>query len=69
MLKQRTLSSSITAKGVGLHTGRKINLKISPGQQDKGIIFVRKDISDMPVSASLNNVHDTRLSTTISCGK
>ena len=66
MLKQRTLSSSITATGVGLHTGRKINLTINPGQPDKGIVFIRKDISNIPVSASLNNVHDTRLSTTIS---
>ena len=69
MLKQRTISSSITATGVGLHSGRKIKLKINPGQPDKGIVFVRKDISDTPVSASLNNVHDTRLSTTISCGE
>ena len=66
MLKQRTIASSITARGVGLHTGRKINLRILPGQADKGIVFIRKDISDIPVSASLNNVHDTRLSTTIS---
>ena len=69
MLKQRTISSSITATGVGLHTGRKINLKINPGKPDEGIIFIRKDISDTPVSASLGNVHDTRLSTTISCGE
>jgi UDP-3-O-[3-hydroxymyristoyl] N-acetylglucosamine deacetylase len=69
MLKQRTLSSSITATGVGLHTGRKINLRINPGQPDKGIIFVRKDYPDSPIAASLDNVHDTRLSTTISNGE
>ena len=45
MLKQRTLSSSITATGVGLHTGKKINLRINPGNPDKGIVFIRKDIS------------------------
>ena len=43
MLKQRTLASSITATGVGLHTGRKINLKLSPGEPDKGIVFIRKE--------------------------
>jgi len=69
MLKQRTLSSSITATGVGLHTGRKINLKINPGAPDKGIVFIRKDISNTPISASLSNVYDTRLSTTISKGE
>jgi UDP-3-O-[3-hydroxymyristoyl] N-acetylglucosamine deacetylase len=68
MLKQRTLASSITATGVGLHTGRKINLRINPGQPDKGIVFVRTDLSDATIAASLNNVYDTRLSTTISNG-
>ena len=68
MLKQRTLSSSITATGVGLHTGKKINLRINPGRPDEGIVFVRNDVSDKPITASLKNVHDTRLSTTISNG-
>ena len=68
MLKQRTLSSSITATGVGLHTGKKINLRINPGQPDRGIVFIRTDIKSEPITASLKNVHDTRLSTTISNG-
>tara|TARA_B100001248_G_scaffold49278_1_gene31637 strand:- start:8357 stop:9265 length:909 start_codon:yes stop_codon:yes gene_type:complete len=68
MLKQRTLSSSITATGVGLHTGKKINLRINPGQPDRGIVFIRTDITSEPITASLKNVHDTRLSTTISNG-
>ncbi len=68
MLKQRTLSSSITATGVGLHTGKKINLRINPGQPDKGIVFIRTDITSDPITATLKNVHDTRLSTTISNG-
>ena len=68
MLKQRTLSSSITATGVGLHTGKKINLRINPGQPDRGIVFVRTDMTSEPITATLKNVHDTRLSTTISNG-
>ena len=68
MLKQRTLSSSITATGVGLHTGKKINLRINPGQHDSGIVFIRTDMTSDQITASLKNVHDTRLSTTISNG-
>ena len=68
MLKQRTLSSSITATGVGLHTGKKINLRINPGQPDRGIVFIRTDMTSESIMASLKNVHDTRLSTTISNG-
>ena len=68
MLKQRTLSSSITATGVGLHSGKKINLRINPGQPDRGIVFIRTDMKGEFIAASLKNVHDTRLSTTISNG-
>ena len=68
MLRQRTLSSTITATGVGLHTGKKINLRINPGQPDRGIVFIRTDMASEPITASLKNVHDTRLSTTISNG-
>ena len=68
MLKQRTLSSSITATGVGLHSGKKINLRINPGQPDRGIVFIRTDMKGECIAASLKNVHDTRLSTTISNG-
>lgn len=66
MLKQRTLSSKINASGVGLHTGRKISLTLNPGPVNSGIIFKRTDIKSSPIKASLENVFDTRLSTSLS---
>ena len=66
MLKQRTLSSKIKASGVGLHTGKKITLALNPAPINSGITFLRTDIKSNPISASLENVHDTRLSTTLS---
>ena len=66
MLKQRTLSSKIKASGVGLHTGKKITLTLNPAQINTGIVFVRTDLKSDPIKASLENVHDTRLSTTLS---
>ena len=68
MIKQRTLSNEIKATGVGLHTGKKINLTLKPAPVDSGIMFKRVDVDSEPVEASLNNVHDTRLSTTLSNG-
>ena len=44
MLKQRTLSSSITATGVGLHTGKKSKIKVFPADNDQGIVFKRTDL-------------------------
>ena len=66
MLKQRTLSSKISASGVGLHTGKKISLTINPAPVNSGIIFKRTDLESSPIKASLENVFDTRLSTSLS---
>lgn len=66
MIKQRTLSNKIRATGVGLHTGKKINLTLNPAPVNSGILFKRTDFEAGIIKASLNNVHDTRLSTTLS---
>lgn len=66
MLKQRTLSSKIRASGVGLHTGQKISLTLNPAPSNSGIVFKRTDIESAPIKATLENVFDTRLSTSLS---
>lgn len=66
MIKQRTLKNVIRATGVGLHTGDKVYLTLRPAQPDTGIVFRRVDLNPvMEVTASPDNVTDTRLSTTL----
>jgi UDP-3-O-[3-hydroxymyristoyl] N-acetylglucosamine deacetylase len=63
MLRQRTLKSSISASGVGLHTGRKVRMTLRPAPIDAGIVFRRIDLAtpvDIPARAEL--VGETRLS-------
>jgi len=63
---QRTLKKEINCFSVGLHTGRKVNMKIKPAPVDTGIIFVRTDLPDaQPIHANYNNVCDTTLATTL----
>lgn len=63
---QKTVGSEIRCYGIGLHTGRKVNMTILPGEADSGVVFVRKDLSkDAVVEARLKNVCDTTLATTI----
>jgi UDP-3-O-[3-hydroxymyristoyl] N-acetylglucosamine deacetylase len=66
MIYQRTLRNVIRAKGVGLHSGEQVYLTLSPAAPDTGILFRRVDL-DQPVeiAARLENVGDTRLSTTL----
>ena len=69
MIRQRTLKNVIRATGVGLHTGRKIRLTLSPAPVDHGIVFRRIDL-DPPVAikAHAEMVGDTTLSTSLGTG-
>jgi len=67
MIVQRTLDHSIRCSGIGLHSGRKIELILHPAPEDSGITFVRSDLgTDIPAKADY--VTDTRLCTTIGHG-
>lgn len=64
--KQRTLTEEIGCTGIGLHTGKRVSLKIRPAPCDTGIRFVRTDIEGHPmIEARFNNVFDTTLATSI----
>ena len=45
---QRTFVNEVTFSGIGLHSGRKVNVKISPAPANTGIVFVRTDIKGSP---------------------
>ncbi len=64
--KQRTLKDEVGCTGIGLHSGKKVNLKMKPAPSDIGIRFVRTDLDGHPmVEAGPDNVTDTMLATTI----
>ena len=44
MLHQRTLNKPISAAGVGLHTGQRVEMTLRPASEDIGIRFRRLDI-------------------------
>ena len=66
MITQRTLKNSIKATGVGLHTGKQIFLTLRGAPVNTGIVFRRTDLSsDVDIKASIENVGDTSLSTSL----
>ena len=70
MIRQRTLRNSIKATGVGLHTGEKVLLTLSPAPVDTGIVFRRTDlnpVAEIPARADL--VGETTLSTCLIHGE
>ena len=66
-LNQKTIKAPITFQGVGLHSGRKVKVKILPANPNNGIIFKRVDLKgNNLVIPNFNNVTNTSLNTTIS---
>jgi UDP-3-O-[3-hydroxymyristoyl] N-acetylglucosamine deacetylase len=61
---QKTIKKEILLSGVGIHTGKQINLRLIPAQRDTGIVFYRKD-KELSIKAKLPFVVDTLFATTI----
>ena len=64
--KQKTISEEIHLSGIGLHTGREVNLTIKPAKENTGFVFVRTDLEGHPqVEADVNYVTTTERGTTL----
>ena len=69
-VKQKTLAVPLDFKGIGLHTGNGVKMKLSPAPIDTGIVFRRKiNGSSVRIKANYNNVKSTKLCTLISDDK
>ena len=67
LLNQKTVKRSVKFQGVGLHSGKIVNLCIKSSEPDTGIIFKRIDLNhNNIVYPNFNNVTNTSLNTTIS---
>ena len=65
MRYQNTFKSEVLIRGIGLHSGRTINMRLKPAPRDTGIVFVRKDKKSVEVNASVNSVADTTFATNL----
>jgi UDP-3-O-[3-hydroxymyristoyl] N-acetylglucosamine deacetylase len=64
--RQRTLKQPASCSGIGLHSGKAVNLTIKPAAINYGIKFIRTDLQDNPsINAHFNKVVDTSLATVI----
>ncbi len=64
--KQKTIKSPVSISGVGLHSGKQVNLTINPASADSGIRFLRTDMGEEAwLEADANFVVDTSRGTTL----
>lgn len=69
MIYQRTLGKDVKVTGIGLHSGKKVTMKLIPADADYGIQFIRTDIADSkPMKANALTVGTTENATTLGSG-
>ena len=64
---QQTITKAISVSGIGLHSGKQVEMKLVPAEVDHGVKFIRSDKKkNNVIDAIWSNVSETVLSTTIS---
>jgi UDP-3-O-[3-hydroxymyristoyl] N-acetylglucosamine deacetylase len=64
-VNQTTLAKSIEISGTGLHTGVEVNLVLKPAPENTGYIFVRTDLDDFEIPASVEYISHCSYATTL----
>ena len=60
MSKQHTILNPVSLKGVGIHTGKEVNLTFKPAEENFGYAFCRTDLPEKPIiEANINFVVNT----------
>ena len=63
MVKQRTIRKTVRARGVGIHSGKMVNLTLIPADVNHGVVFKRMDVGGKQVHAHSAFVNEVVLST------
>lgn len=64
-MNQTTLAKSINVSGIGLHTGVEVNLTLKPAPENTGYIFVRTDLDNFEIPASVEYISHCSYATTL----
>ncbi len=65
---QQTVRNNVGCTGVGLHSGKKVHLRLSTAAEDSGVVFKRTDVVDgrnQLIAANYKNVTSTQLGTNL----
>ena len=67
VLSQSTIADKISLSGVGIHTGKKVNMSVLPSPPNSGIVFKRIDLKhNNIIIPNFQNVSEATLCTTVS---
>ncbi len=70
MIYQRTIAKEVKVTGIGIHSGKKVSLRLFPAEADTGILFKRTDLpAARTIKADARAVGPTRNNTTLGDGE
>lgn len=64
-INQKTLAKAVALSGVGLHTGVEVNMTLRPAPANTGFIFVRTDLDNFEIPASVEYISHCSYATTL----
>src|SRR5687767_12950349 len=64
-MNQTTLAQSIKTSGTGLHTGVEVQMMLKPAPENTGYIFVRTDLDNFEIPASVEYISHCSYATTL----
>ncbi|HVF48206.1 MAG TPA: UDP-3-O-acyl-N-acetylglucosamine deacetylase, partial [Pyrinomonadaceae bacterium] len=64
-MNQKTIAKPVSVRGVGLHTGVDVHLALRPAPENTGYIFVRTDLDNFEIPASIEYVSHCSYATTL----
>ena len=64
-MKQTTLSKAVKITGTGLHTGVEVNTALRPAPENTGYVFVRTDLDNFEIPASVEYISHCSYATTL----
>src|SRR3954451_22733433 len=65
LMRQTTLAKSVKTTGTGLHTGVPVNLQLRPAPENTGDIFLRTDLENFEIPASVEYISHCAYATTL----
>lgn len=69
MLSQRTLAKTVEVTGIGIHSGKKVTMRLNPARADFGVQFKRTDLKNSEIlKATANTVGTTENNTSLGEG-
>jgi len=65
--RQITLAKAVECSGIGVHSGKKVTMRLCPAETDTGIVFLRTDLMNgaRSIEARWDSVVDTKLCTAV----